>query len=104
MLTHFILADSIIFITVDVFALVIQAAGGGIASSAATDSDAAVGANIMLAGIVIQLGAFLLLDTSPTSLNPSILSGYHYIRHTGWRILAPCVRQPSYTLSTFRSE
>lgn len=44
--------DSVIFVCADVVALVIQAAGGGIASG----SDSNLGGNIMLAGIIIQLG------------------------------------------------
>lgn len=48
--------DSIIFITADVTALVIQAVGGALASIANTLEGADRGGNIMLAGIVIQLG------------------------------------------------
>jgi len=44
-----------IFLTCDIIALVIQAAGGGIASSADTDSGSTLGGNIMLGGIVFQL-------------------------------------------------
>lgn len=50
------LADLKIFVTADVFALVVQAAGGGIASSATTNSGSANGAHIMLAGIFLQMG------------------------------------------------
>ncbi|KAJ7624788.1 RTA1-like protein [Roridomyces roridus] len=45
---------TIIFTSFDIFALVIQGAGGGIASAANTDSRAQLGADIMLAGIVLQ--------------------------------------------------
>lgn len=45
-----------IFVCWDVVALVVQAVGGGIASGNST-SDATTGGNIMLAGIVIQLGS-----------------------------------------------
>ncbi|KAG8954528.1 hypothetical protein FRC03_011468 [Tulasnella sp. 419] len=50
---------SIIFITADVLALTIQAAGGGIASSAADDDPdgAERGANIMVGGIIVQMAA-----------------------------------------------
>jgi len=44
-----------VFVTADVLALVIQAAGGGIASSANTDSGSKLGANVMLAGIFLQM-------------------------------------------------
>ena len=54
--------DSIIFCTIDFAALVIQALGGGIASSANTDSGSKLGADIMLVGIIIQLGTWLLYD------------------------------------------
>ncbi|KAF8601741.1 RTA1-domain-containing protein [Ceratobasidium sp. AG-I] len=47
---------SIIFITADVTALVIQAVGGALASIADTLDGANQGGNIMLAGIIIQLG------------------------------------------------
>ncbi|KAJ7685941.1 RTA1-like protein [Mycena rosella] len=49
---------TIIFVSCDIFALVIQGAGGGIASSADTLSGAN-GANIMLAGIVFQFVAII---------------------------------------------
>ncbi|KAJ7099860.1 RTA1-like protein [Mycena crocata] len=51
--------DTIIFVSCDIVALVIQGAGGGIASSATTLSGANVGANIMLAGIVFQFIAIV---------------------------------------------
>lgn len=44
--------DAQIFLTIDIVALVIQAAGGGIASGSAPK----LGAHIMLVGIVVQLG------------------------------------------------
>ncbi|KAJ7503824.1 RTA1 like protein-domain-containing protein [Mycena galericulata] len=50
---------SVIFVSCDIFALVIQGAGGGIASAANTRSAANLGANIMLAGIVFQFVAVL---------------------------------------------
>ncbi|KAG9118476.1 hypothetical protein FRC07_007001, partial [Ceratobasidium sp. 392] len=49
-----------IFITADVAALVIQAAGGAMASTANTPQGSKNGGNIMLAGIVIQLVAVVL--------------------------------------------
>ncbi|KAI0094862.1 RTA-like protein [Irpex rosettiformis] len=45
-----------VFLTCDIIALVIQGAGGGIAAGAKTNSAASSGGNIMLAGIVFQLG------------------------------------------------
>ncbi|KAJ6553686.1 RTA1 like protein-domain-containing protein [Mycena vulgaris] len=50
---------TIIFVSCDIFALVIQGAGGGIASSADTLSGANLGAHIMLAGIVFQFVAII---------------------------------------------
>ncbi|KAK2742405.1 hypothetical protein FQN55_007843 [Onygenales sp. PD_40] len=54
-----------IFITCDVIALILQAAGGGIASSADPgDSSADLGKNLMIAGVVFQvvtLGIFIVL-------------------------------------------
>ena len=51
-------SDAKIFIAADVTALVIQAVGGAMASIADTYEAAERGGNIMLAGIIIQLGAF----------------------------------------------
>ncbi|KAL8283440.1 hypothetical protein RQP46_005850 [Phenoliferia psychrophenolica] len=45
----------ILFITADIFSLVLQGAGGGIAATANTNSAGDAGSNLMLAGIVIQL-------------------------------------------------
>ncbi|KAJ7664116.1 RTA1-like protein [Mycena rosella] len=50
---------TIIFVSCDILALVIQGAGGGIASSATTFSGTKLGANIMLAGIVFQFVAII---------------------------------------------
>lgn len=47
-------SDTRVFLTTDVFALVTQAAGGGIASGS-NNSSAKLGANIMLGGILLQL-------------------------------------------------
>ncbi|KAG8963235.1 hypothetical protein FRC03_003237 [Tulasnella sp. 419] len=49
---------SILFVTADIVALAIQGAGGGIASSAEDDDPhgAERGAQIMVAGIIIQMG------------------------------------------------
>ncbi|KAK6530551.1 hypothetical protein TWF281_007394 [Arthrobotrys megalospora] len=48
-----------IFITIDVISLAIQAAGGGIASSASNEpgGDPSIGANIMVAGVVFQMAS-----------------------------------------------
>ncbi|KAJ7715841.1 RTA1-like protein [Mycena metata] len=50
---------AILFISCDVLALVVQAAGGAIASSAVTFAGANMGAHIMLAGIVVQFAAIV---------------------------------------------
>ncbi|CAE6447295.1 unnamed protein product [Rhizoctonia solani] len=52
----------IIFLTADVGALLLQAIGGAVASSATTLEGANRGGNIMLSGIVIQLAAVTLFD------------------------------------------
>jgi len=50
-----------IFIACDIFSLVLQAIGGGVASSANTDSGTTLGGNIMLAGIIFQVATFVIL-------------------------------------------
>jgi hypothetical protein len=52
------LADTLVFIIVDVAALIVQAVGGATASRAAQSShgDPNKGGHIMLIGIVIQMG------------------------------------------------
>ncbi|TFK65841.1 RTA1-domain-containing protein [Pluteus cervinus] len=55
-----------ILITCDVISLVVQGAGGGIASAAETLNGANVGAHIMLGGIVFQLGIITLYLTLGT--------------------------------------
>ncbi|KAF7342311.1 hypothetical protein MVEN_01819500 [Mycena venus] len=64
---------TVIFVSCDILALVIQGAGGGIASSANTLSGASLGANIMLAGIVFQFVAIITYST----LAADFLSRYH---------------------------
>ncbi|KAJ7238139.1 RTA1-like protein [Mycena haematopus] len=64
---------TIIFVTCDIVALVIQGAGGGIASSSDTLSGANLGANIMLAGIVFQFVAII----AYSSLAGDFLRRYH---------------------------
>ncbi|KAJ7503850.1 RTA1-like protein [Mycena galericulata] len=54
---------TIIFVSCDVVALIIQGAGGGIASSANTPSGSSLGAHIMLAGIVFQFVAIIAYST-----------------------------------------
>ncbi len=53
----------------DVISLVVQGAGGGIAASSSTLEDANVGGNIMLGGIVFQLGLSLSFTHPSTSVN-----------------------------------
>ncbi|KAJ7506174.1 RTA1-like protein [Mycena galericulata] len=54
---------TIIFVSCDGVALIIQGAGGGIASSANTPSGSSLGAHIMLAGIVFQFVAIIAYST-----------------------------------------
>lgn len=49
-----------IFIGCDLFSLVLQGAGGGLAATADTDSAAATGNNLMMAGIVFQVFTLLI--------------------------------------------
>ncbi|CAE6451672.1 unnamed protein product [Rhizoctonia solani] len=83
---------SIIFITADVTALVIQAAGGAMASIADTPDGAEQGGQVMLGGIVIQLVAVVIY----TALGLEFIVRYSYDRparsnlgngprkHAGW--------------------
>lgn len=48
-----------IFILCDLFSLILQGAGGGLAATADTDSSAATGNNLMMAGIVFQVFTLL---------------------------------------------
>ncbi|KAJ7031488.1 RTA1 like protein-domain-containing protein [Mycena alexandri] len=64
---------TIIFVSCDIFALVVQGAGGGIASSSNTLSGANLGANIMLAGIVFQFVAIV----TYSALAADVLRRYH---------------------------
>jgi hypothetical protein len=50
-----------IFISCDIFSLVLQAVGGGVAASANTPSGSDIGGHIMLAGIVFQVATFTFL-------------------------------------------
>ncbi|KAH8591424.1 RTA1 like protein-domain-containing protein [Bisporella sp. PMI_857] len=50
-----------IFIACDIFSLLLQAIGGGVASGADDQDGTKLGGNIMLAGIVFQVVTFLLL-------------------------------------------
>ncbi|KAI0334093.1 RTA1-like protein [Cubamyces sp. BRFM 1775] len=55
--------DSRIFLTCDIVALFIQAAGGGIAASTDDVNTGRLGSNIMLAGIVFQLVSLTVFST-----------------------------------------
>lgn len=72
--------DSIFFVSCDVVSLIVQGVGGGIAASSDDDRAAAdLGGNIMLGGIVFQLGQlsssiFCLAGCLPWLLQPSSLS------------------------------
>lgn len=50
-----------IFILCDLFSLILQGAGGGIAATAETENMQKVGNNLMMAGIVFQVFTFLVL-------------------------------------------
>jgi hypothetical protein len=50
------ITDSRIFLACDIVALIVQAAGGAMASSAETSAGSDQGGKIMLGGIVFQLG------------------------------------------------
>lgn len=50
-----------IFIACDIFSLLLQAIGGGVASSASTNKVTDMGGNIMLAGIIFQVVTFTAL-------------------------------------------
>ncbi|KAF8148357.1 RTA1 like protein-domain-containing protein [Mycena galopus ATCC 62051] len=52
--------DTIIFVSTDIIALLVQAAGGSIAASAATPARTQVGAHIMLGGILFQFVAMII--------------------------------------------
>ncbi|KJA14175.1 hypothetical protein HYPSUDRAFT_49380 [Hypholoma sublateritium FD-334 SS-4] len=64
---------TIIFTSSDVISLVVQALGGGVASGANSDSVATTGANIILAGIIIQLVIIVIYG---------ILATEFYVRYT----------------------
>lgn len=55
-----------IFMGADLFSLVLQACGGGIAASANTNQMTNVGSNLMLAGIVWQVASLLVFATLTT--------------------------------------
>jgi len=50
----------IIFCSCDIVSLVVQGTGGGLASTATTNSGARMGANVMLGGIVFQLATLII--------------------------------------------
>ncbi|KAF8601736.1 RTA1-domain-containing protein [Ceratobasidium sp. AG-I] len=87
---------SIIFITADVTALVIQAAGGAMASTANTPEGSKTGGNIMLVGIVVQFVAVILFTilglefVARFSLDRPArkLSDEHDYKRTGWSTAA----------------
>ncbi|KAG8783141.1 hypothetical protein FRC12_020051 [Ceratobasidium sp. 428] len=83
-----------IFITADVAALIVQAAGGAMASTADTPEGSRRGGNIMLAGIVIQLVAVVLFTilalefTIRYSLNrPARSVPEPEPKYTGWTLV-----------------
>ncbi|KAG8712965.1 hypothetical protein FRC09_019270 [Ceratobasidium sp. 395] len=83
-----------IFITADVAALIVQAAGGAMASTADTPEGSRRGGNIMLAGIVIQLVAVVLFTilalefTIRYSLNrPARSVPEPEPKYTGWALV-----------------
>ncbi|VDB99988.1 unnamed protein product [Peniophora sp. CBMAI 1063] len=68
-----------IFLSCDIIALVIQGAGGGIASSANDKAGSDLGANIMLAGIIFQLVCIIIY----TALAAEFL--WHYVKDRPFR-------------------
>ncbi|TCD71025.1 hypothetical protein EIP91_000524 [Steccherinum ochraceum] len=70
-----------IFLTADIVALVVQAAGGGLAATASTQSGSNLGGNIMLGGIVFQLDG----QTAVSMLAFASVAFEYYIRHTSGR-------------------
>ena len=60
-----------IFILCDLFSLILQGAGGGLAATADSDSSASTGNNLMMAGIVFQVFTLLIF---------AILSGEYFYR------------------------
>ncbi|KAF7371327.1 RTA1-domain-containing protein [Mycena sanguinolenta] len=64
---------AVLFITCDIIALMIQAVGGGIASTASDSSGTTLGGNIMLAGIVFQFVSIVTYST----LAADFLFHYH---------------------------
>ncbi|CAE6519823.1 unnamed protein product [Rhizoctonia solani] len=83
---------SVIFISVDVTALVIQAVGGAMASIAETPDDAERGGRIMLGGIIIQLVAvvvysilgieFVVRFSLDRPARPTVMNEQR--KHKGW--------------------
>jgi hypothetical protein len=67
----------------DVISLTIQGVGGATAAMAAgNQKDPTTGGNIMLAGIIMQMGSFFpSFYNAFTVLNIYITSRYHTIRH-----------------------
>lgn len=60
-----------IFILCDLFSLILQGAGGGLAATADSDSSASTGNNLMMAGIVFQVFTLLIF---------ACLSGEYFYR------------------------
>ncbi|KZV70103.1 RTA1-domain-containing protein [Peniophora sp. CONT] len=68
-----------IFLSCDIIALIIQGAGGGIASSANDKAGTDLGANVMLAGIIFQLVCIIVY----TALAAEFL--WHYVKDRPFR-------------------
>ena len=78
------LLDTIVFITADVAALIVQAAGGAMVSIADNPEGSEQGARIMVGGILVQMGM------SPSSIFQThlnhaytifVLSGHYNLLH-----------------------
>ncbi|KAJ6572534.1 RTA1 like protein-domain-containing protein [Mycena vulgaris] len=72
---------AIVFVSCDILALVVQAVGGGIASSAVDLSGANLGANVMLSGIVLQ---FSELSSLPSEILTHSRVQPHSLHMSAW--------------------
>lgn len=81
---------TLIFCGFDLFSLILQAAGGGIASSATTASMDQVGINVMIAGLSFQVFSLALFATCCADFalrlyrNPSSWSAKHKSLYESW--------------------
>jgi hypothetical protein len=80
--------DAIVFIVVDVAALIVQSIGGAKAEQAAQNNgDPDVGGRIMLGGILVQLGMLLQIHRLVTLAEIWMTSGNHDLHRCSIRVL-----------------